>query len=302
MKVRELFEGKTTDANYKQLVNDIKKNCKRNFNAIASKHVKPFYRGVGGLKYKPVTYNNSGGDIDYVNVPPRTEARGSRTGENLILSYVTQADAWKDIPRRNYSTMCAKKERTASAFAASTFIVFPYDNVKSFAEMPKDFNYTVPTGTKIDLTDQGSFILRMMGQVAGDAVLSATEKKVFKKRMNDFWTLDELKALNDGIQKYLDKHKKDGFQSLQEMNKNVMWCVNNFLRVCPKGVTHWFNTVVTPAKMKIKVVNDITELKMSGENPEIWFEGGWIGIMSDFPDNELFTSPWFEKLVKDVNK
>jgi hypothetical protein len=48
MKVRELFEGKTTDANYKQLVKDIKKNCKRNFNAIASKHVKPFYRGARG--------------------------------------------------------------------------------------------------------------------------------------------------------------------------------------------------------------------------------------------------------------
>ena len=106
----------------------------------ALNHKAVLYRGVeiGNFATK---VGDLPGDYVLYYVSGRKEPRRSLTGTNLFLDITSKSEAWKDIPRRAFSTFCSVDPSSVGDFG-DLHIILPINSVNKFAVCEGDFNMT----------------------------------------------------------------------------------------------------------------------------------------------------------------
>ena len=338
MKVSELFEkvvtavggqsaAKKTAANT-QLLNLIRTKCKNNFDAVASGRSTPLYRSTNTTNYTKL------GDYMFADIAARPTPRKSLTGSNYVLSYVSQAKAWKNVPKRDISSSCSPSYRDANQFSGTTWLIIPYDDVTKLAKCEGDFNYLM----KDEENDDG--LLSKLGYI--DGVIDAARDAAFRytnkddeddsevqkenKAFNDMkglselitnpifrllpgshkYTLQELDILSDCIEKLIYLFDDTGSHVYKDNHylRSLKRTLDDFEdSLDTRSLGEWFVDNITPKSLGIKVYKSYVGAKIPTDS-EVWFEGSYIGIAADpggyEKTEDLLTSEWFKGIAKQV--
>jgi hypothetical protein len=324
MKVKDLFEKvvtavggqsaakKTTATN--QLLEMIRTKCKNNFDAIASGRSTPLFRSTNTRDYVKL------GDYMFADITARAEPRKSLTGSNYVLNYVSQAKAWKNVPKRDISTSCSPNYYDANKFSGTTWLIIPYDNVTKLARCEGDFNYLLKNAN--DSGDDG--LLSKLGYL--DSVIDEVRDAAYEDDFSDIngletlikdpifkllpgthrYSLEELDHLSDCIEKLIYlfddtasfKYKDNA--NLRAVKRALDDFEDNF---DTRSLGEWLADKVNPIDMKIKVYKSYVGAKIPKDS-EVWFEGSYIGIAADpggyEKTDDMLTSEWFKGIAKQV--
>lgn len=309
MRVNELL----LEAKRASLIEALRKNCSRNLE-IMSKHQLWLLRGDTGRGQ--IEY----GDKWWFESMPRTRPRRSQTEINMAMVWASFAPEWADVPRRAFASSCAIDYSAARQFGAWVYLIIPFDNVKSYAFCPTDFNFFQhapgPRGTAPDLLNRLGYIHQLQNSAYRTWVhLGLNEAPTLKKLLNrhrtavkldvsDYTNLEQIWKFSDlvvDLIEYFHDAKADEMGgNEEELYQNVMDYVDIF-KISPAA---WLKANVTPKEMAITVHDSLAALpKDMPSTAEIWFEGQFIGITDPVSDSWLPTeseSSYFDNLVKQV--
>lgn len=132
MKIREILKESTE-------LDDSAGELKKAKNAIsAALEGAILYRGADLGSYAKQVGSLPGGYALYY-AAARSQKRDSLTGTNFFRDLVDESPAWRDVPSRSMSTFAATDSSTVAEFG-DIQIILPLDSVKTFANIPHDFN------------------------------------------------------------------------------------------------------------------------------------------------------------------
>jgi hypothetical protein len=127
----------------------IRSNCLENLEKMASGDAPVLYRGMEGVTIISTDY------AKYGVFERRTSPRESKTGNNMILNWVSGSPTWSGVPKRQLSSSCTLSKSATKRVFGPEYVVVPFDDVRQYAWMPSDFNYTA---LDLDDSSRGSHI------------------------------------------------------------------------------------------------------------------------------------------------
>jgi len=301
VKVIDLFEASAVETrNYKLLVEHLKKNCRANLNALA-KSPKLLLRGDTGRG----SYRIEEGS--WFAAPARTQPRRSQAGNGLLLTWVSSAPAWKDVPRRSMSTSCTPDYDHAAQFGNDIYIIIPYDTVKQYATSQVDFNYLELPNS--EMGEEGLMsVLVIVAEAFG--VMHELRDQFDDERLNeiayhdgfeidfkDIHSMKEIKQANAAIVELQAYAKKHGDKELTGGGGLIVDLLD---LLDGKSLIQFLETSVSPKKLGIRSIfgTPVAALKTVSGTGEIWFEGPYVAISAGVTEPE---DDWFKQLVKEVN-
>ena len=181
---------------------------------IAALAGKVLYRGVYVRSFAAEIGKLPGGyTLYYVNA--RNEKRDSLTGTNFFMDLVDESPEWKDVPSRSKSVFTAAHASTVSEFGPVQ-IILPLDAVKTFAQIPQDFNiirFPIGTDQKIStgtfMTDVSSITQKAitMYQCIQYILQTPTLEKLKSSENHSLWTEIKVAVRDLKTQAEFDKIK-----------------------------------------------------------------------------------------------
>lgn len=191
---------------------------------IAALAGKVLYRGVYVRSFAAEIGKLHGGyTLYYVNA--RNEKRDSLTGTNFFMDLVDESPEWKDVPSRSKSVFTAAHASTVSEFGPVQ-IILPLDAVKTFAQIPQDFNiirFPIGTDQKIStgtfMTDVSSITQKAitMYQCIQYILQTPTLEKLKSSENHSLWA--EIKVAVRNLQTQAEFEKIKGELSNTAMYK-----------------------------------------------------------------------------------
>jgi hypothetical protein len=313
MKVKDLFHEVRPEhkADTDKLAELIKTNCPNNFKSLLSGKAPTLFRGD---RDSDVGYAENA--IMFFKSKPRFSPRRSLTSSSFINSYVAASVDWGMIPDRQMSAFCSTDIEHARDFGSHVFLIIPFDNVKTFASVPQDWN-DLTINNKFELTDFSDILMDLQSAVG--RIVRKTSKEISDKfpltvrkafaastlnlSMKDNFDksqVDELlNAFND-IYKFLNKVEyypdRDVQQFVDEFNVDYRRLFGKD-NLSPQEFLH---QEFTPAKMHVELYNGFKNLIPHGtDSPEIWFEGQFIAMSTGTDGTETLAK---DKMIKDIAK
>ena len=303
MKLHELFEGIKKDDQFKKdlalFIN--------NLNAMI-KAKKLLFRGLDnmGINMKSTSVEN-GDDLIWKIIKGRVDSiksgnrgpRESLTGLNLILNVTTNFPSWSKIPKRKFSTSCTSSGYDASFFG-DVFVIVPADNVKKFAMSTGDFNeLRINSSPIISLTPALSNITKTYIEINNLNIKELVSYDQFKA----FYKWADANLLTPPTKPSIGKINKSHY-SLTTGADAISFLKN---MKC-SSFEEFFEDRLSPSKLGILEFDSIDELlnnPKSSKSNEVWFEGDYLLITSDFFDNysgmnQSGLTTQFSKMIKRV--
>jgi hypothetical protein len=290
--ILKLYES-TELNNYHELLHTLKNHCSKNLDFIIKNDLF-LWRGmnVSDLSYAK---KSSDKDIPYFIKPNYKSPRVSKTGSNLLISYVSTSPEWKDIPNRTKSTFTTNMLSNSGRFGKES-IVIPYDNVKEFASCDKDFNeakkqlydlddliqyitYIFVDCEELENYHLIDFPISTSISFDGDYNLTLEQiedvsDRLEKIRQYIFKNFDKIK---DDLKKENNKYKYDQFNDINSYIKLNNKKLNTILN--GKTLIEWLKENITPKSFNVKLSNFENLTLLDSHTKEIWFEGGYVAIV-----------------------
>lgn len=251
------------------------------------------------------------GNVSFLVIPKRTEDRESLTGSNSMINFTKFSPVWKDVPKRSRSNSCSFNFKVASEFSGhqGAWIIFPYDNVKSYGYCGQDFNYlTLPrqlhTANSTNVMSFGTMLWQLVN--AGiDIMLDHDDHKQPKmfalgSSLSDRIDSNLTKTMLEDASKFIE-YIKSAFPEDAKANRHLsLFIKNNPDKTLYDAVIEH----LTPEAIKVGVANSLSSIPDIEGESEIWFDGSYVAVKSDIDkltSEKLFFDDTFRKYILGKN-